>query len=217
MVQKIRKFFAMPWPAMLKQIFGFLPLSCLAWLYIVEIDDPGKKKLRSRFDGQLSWATPAELPILDEIQDKHRIFEERFRHGDLCLLVRDKEGKPLAYEWFCDGRRYHESKYDFDIDIPQDALYAYDAFVKPEARMMGIWYEIRHYMGDWMKEHEKKRLISFVEFGNWNSLNVHLRYGFTLKERMRVFKLLGMKKITHEQIKHSPELVRALLNEHKLI
>jgi hypothetical protein len=121
-----------------------------------------------------------EMARLDTYQ-KQNIFRDRFSLGDDCVVA-DVNGKIVGYEWFSCRPCHREQRYQYRIPIPEDAWYAYDAFIKREYRLRGIWLKFKKYLGELMKESGRRRIITLIDADNTPSLNTHRRFGFILSK-----------------------------------
>ena len=136
-------------------------------------------------------ATPDDLDALAQLQDRRRLFCERFTNGDSCVVA-EVNGTIVGYEWFSDNLVHYESAWGYPIEIPGGFVYAYDAYVDPAYRNTGVWLRFKAYLGEWMTARGKQGVLTFVDYGNWPSLRTHLRFGFEPSESVLALRLLGL-------------------------
>lgn len=141
-------------------------------------------------------------------QNKEDIFLKRFKSGDYCLLA-VVDGKVVGYEWFCTGSKHIEERYGFKITIPENALYAYDAFISPDYRKKGIWSQLISASSDIMCSKGKDIIISLVEYGNEASMNAHTRFSFYPVQRVLYFNICGLKHFKEEYIEDNQKRINS--------
>lgn len=138
-----------------------------------------------RFDGlPLPLPPPAlqrargDIPAMAACQGKpEALFERRFAVGNRAVVAL-VGGNIVGYEWYCVDPVYDEDTYKFRIEIPPHGIYAFDAYIRPEYRLRGVWIWFKKYLAELMGEHSWTSVVAFVDFNNAMSLNTHLRYGF---------------------------------------
>ena len=57
-------------------------------------------------------------------------------------LVAESEGQVVGYEWFSTVPAQVEERYHYRFQLPEDALYSYDAYTAESHRNRGIWRQI---------------------------------------------------------------------------
>lgn len=133
-----------------------------------------------------------DIEKLVRCQNKRDIFLRRFKSGEHCLLA-IVNGQVVGYEWFCVGPKHIEERYGYEIAIPADVMYAYDAYVLPDYRNRGIWSQLLFACSELMNENNKKSIMSFVDYGNDVSFNVHKSFGFSQVKSIFFINILGLK------------------------
>jgi hypothetical protein len=146
--------------------------------YLVQFHNtPQRRSPPSRGRGHVRAARPEDAYEMGQFENKHEIFLRRFaakEHGVVAIV----DGKIVAYEWLSDKPFHIEERHLYKIDIPPNALYAYDAYILPEYRMSGIWFKLKLYSFDLMGKLGRDTVISFINQENRLSMNTHLRFGF---------------------------------------
>lgn len=130
-----------------------------------------------RGSARVRLATPEDVDGLTRLQDRRGVFLSRFAQGDLCIVALIGS-MIVGYEWFSEAAEHIEAVWGLTIAIPRNFVYAYDGYVDPAHRNTGIWLRFKGWVGDWMCAHGKSGVLTFVDYGNWPSLNTHRRFGF---------------------------------------
>jgi len=146
--------------------------------------------LRGHVD--VRFATPDDVDALAHLQNKTSLFRQRFDDGDRCVIAL-VDGRIVGYEWFSENSPHHETGWGYDITIPGDYVYAYDAFIDPAFRNTGVWLRFKAHLAEWMAARGKSGVLTFVEYGNWPSLRTHLRFGFTPTECVLALRIMGVR------------------------
>jgi GNAT superfamily N-acetyltransferase len=152
---------------------------------------PGVPPAMLRGRARVRRATEADVRDLAVVQDKPALFVRRFAAGDHCVVALVEE-RIVGYEWFCDAPVHHEAEWAYPIAIPAGFVYAYDAYVDPAFRNTGVWLHFKAHIGDWMRAHGKRGVITFVEDGNVSSWRTHLRFGFQPAETVLAVRCFGL-------------------------
>jgi len=156
----------------------FQPIK-IGWFYLLEFNGvPLQEHCQSRGLGDIRKGTIEDIEGMARCGNKPpEIFLKRFIAGDHCVVAMIK-GRIVGYEWFCNNPSHLEGCYFYKINIPQDAVYAYDAYVLPEYRISGIWLKFKRYLAGLMPQLGKNRIITLIYYGNRMSMNTHVRFGF---------------------------------------
>jgi len=133
----------------------------------------------------------SDIEKLVSCQNKKDIFLKRFKSGENCLLA-IVDGQVVGYEWFCTGAKHIEERYGYEITIPAKVMYAYDAYVLPTYRKQKIWSQLLEASSKLMTENNKTGILSFVDYGNDISLNVHKKFGFLQVKSILFLKFFGL-------------------------
>jgi GNAT superfamily N-acetyltransferase len=135
-------------------------------------------------------ATPDDVDALTRLQDRRGAFLSRFAHGDLCMVAMIGS-MIIGFEWFSEAAEHIEAVWGLTISIPRNFVYAYDGYVDAAYRNTGVWLRFKGFLGEWMSGHGKSGVVTFVDYGNWPSLNTHRRFGFVTSSTVlavRVFR-----------------------------
>jgi hypothetical protein len=143
-----------------------------------------------RGNAAIRLATEDDLPGLTRLQNKCAQFVERFARGDHCIVA-IIAGYIVGYEWFSDAETHLETAWGMTIAIPRGFVYAYDAYIDAAHRNTGLWLRFKASLGEWMVAHDKRGVLTFVDYGNWPSLRTHLRFGFKPADEVLAITLLG--------------------------
>jgi len=164
-------------------------INCLYFLEYVGIPPQHANFIRGR--AVVRGATLQDLEGLAKCQNTPRAFLNRFKSNDYCAVA-VFDGRIVGYQWFCDRPFYTEERYSYKIEVPPDAIYAYDIFILPEHRLAGLWFKFHSlYLRELMQRLHRDRIIGMVDYGNRLSMNTHLRFGFKLFRRVFVIKMFG--------------------------
>jgi len=134
-------------------------------------------------------ATLEDVDALTRLQDRRGAFLSRFAHGDLCMVALIGS-MIVGYEWFSEAAEHLEAVWGLTIAIPRNFVYAYDGYVDAAYRNTGIWLRFKGFLGEWMSRHDKSGIVTFVDFGNFPSLNTHRRFGFVPSSTVFAVKVL---------------------------
>lgn len=108
---------------------------------------------------------------------KKEFFLKRICSGEICLLA-SIDGCVAGYEWFTVSGVHIEERYNIPLEIPDNTLYAYDAYVYPKYRRQGVWKGLIQYSSKILSENNKTAIISYIDYGNVASENAHEKIGF---------------------------------------
>ena len=192
----------------LLQRIPFKPLD-INYLYFLEYAGiPRREAIFGRACCEVRRATLKDLRGITECQSTPEAFLKRFQSGDHCVVA-VVDGRIVGYEWFCDKPTHSEERYAYEITIPRNAIYAYDAYILPEYRLSGIWLKFKTvYLRELMQSLHKRKVITMIDRGNRMSMSTHLRFGFRLVHKVFVFKLFGktffLEKPFHREKSASP-------------
>lgn len=144
-----------------------------------------------RANCEIRPATREDLPGMTECQRTPEAFLKRFEMKDHCAVA-IINGQIVGYEWFCAKPSYLEERYAYKVEIPPEAVYAYDGFILPEHRLSGIWVKFKTaYLRQLMQRSRKRKIITMIDAGNHMSMKTHLRFGFRPVRTVFVLKVLG--------------------------
>lgn len=175
----------------LLQRIPFKPVD-INFLHFLEYEGvPNSFAALPRTNCEVRRATRKDFPGITECQRTPEVFLKRFEMQDHCAVA-IIQGQIVGYEWFCEKTSHVEERYAYKVDIPPEAVYAYDAFILPEHRLSGIWLKFKAtYLRQLMEESGKRKIITMIDSGNHLSMNTHLRFGFRPVCTVFVFKVLG--------------------------
>lgn len=164
----------------------------VGWFYLLQFKGvPSQEHYQNRGPGEIRKATLEDIEGMVRCENKRReIFVKRFTAGDYCTVAIIKE-RIVGYEWFCDKLCHLEERYFYKINIPTDAVYAYNAYILPEYRISGIWLKFQQYLAGLMQQLGKNRIITMIDYENRVSMNTHLRFGFKPFRSVHVIRLFG--------------------------
>jgi len=169
--------------------FQPLDVNCLNVLEYMGV--PPRDAQHERVRAEVRSATPQDLDGLTSCQHSPATFLKRFAADDRCVVA-IVDGRIAGYEWFCHRPCHVEERYAYRIDVAPDAIYAYDAFIRPEYRLMGIWLKFKSvYLRELMERSDKRRIITTIDSGNRLSMQTHLRFGFRALRKVLVVKACG--------------------------
>ncbi|HEY2946043.1 MAG TPA: hypothetical protein VGN09_26665 [Vicinamibacteria bacterium] len=169
--------------------FKPLDINCLYFLEYAGLPPQHANFLRGR--AEVRSASRQDLEGLTACQDTPGAFRKRFESNDHCAVA-VLDGRVVGYQWFCSRSVYVEERYSYEIEVPPDAIYEYDIFIRPEHRLAGLWFKFHCvYLNELMQALQRQRIIGMVDYGNRLSMNTHLRFGFRLVRAVVVMKLFG--------------------------
>jgi len=175
---------------MLLRLIPFRPVE-IGRLCFLRFDGiPRVPKGMLRGPAQVRLATEADVPGLTRLQDRRGAFLSRFANGDLCVVAMIGS-LIVGYEWFSEAAEHVEAVWGLTIAIPRNFVYAYDGYVDAAYRNSGIWLRFKGFLGEWMRSRDKSGVLTFVDYGNFASLNTHRRFGFVPSGTVFAVKVFG--------------------------
>ena len=136
-------------------------------------------------------ATTRDLKAMADCEETAKLFAERLANREHCVVA-TADNRIVGYEWYCDAPFHAEERYSYKLQIPPDTLYAYDAFVQPEYRRLGVW-TLFHvvYLRYLMLRLRKSRIIAMVDHDNKASIEAHSKFGYRIYAKVFVLKIFG--------------------------
>ena len=164
---------------------SYLPSRLLQYTHHVMLRCEGPtSRIHGRARATVGIGSRAHLDALIRPGDLDReVLEQRFRDGDLCVLVLE-EGRILASAWAATGTRYLASLSQ-PLHIPPDAFYIHDTFTAPDARRRGLATACYARLFDHFAPDGRTTAYAAVEVLNQPSLVAHARWGFVRVGRAR--------------------------------
>ena len=141
------------------------------------------------------------------LENKRGLFEKRFSAGERCILAVKGE-QIIGYEWISTKNIHIEERYNYPLKVPDDAVYAYDALIKPEYRRQGIWSSLQKYTIYTASCDGRKKVMVMVDHDNQISIQAHLRFGYVFSKKVQIFILLGKVFFREKKINHQKWLFR---------
>jgi hypothetical protein len=147
------------------------------WLLRLEgAPQPDPRYLRGK--ATVRVGTPADVSGLSQCEGKKaEVFLSRFEANDVCLVA-EADNRIIGYAWYTYASSYHDSYFDFIVQVPADSMFGYDGFIIPEYRLTGAWLKIQGILGSWMTKSGKTAVLTAIEYSNRGSLATHLRFGY---------------------------------------
>ncbi len=181
-------------------------------LFFLKYDGLPANVTRTPFKGNVCWASEEHVHALAQCCNKPDVFRKRFDYGNHCLMALNENKTVVGYEWFSLNSDYHECKYNYDFSIPDDTVYAFDAFILNEYRMQGIWNIFKEKLSELMQQNKRNKIITYIEFGNLQSFKTHFRYGFEIYEMVDIMNLGKYCLSRQHPITHCRENMQLLAN-----
>lgn len=122
-------------------------------------------------------ALEADIKLISCFEDKEQVFLKRIRSGEFCIMAQINN-VVVGYEWFTVTGVHIEERFNISLDIPEKALYAYDAFTNPDYRRKGVWKCIIQNSLAIMNRYQKSSIVSYIDYGNIVSESAHQKLGF---------------------------------------
>ena len=155
--------------------FRPIRIGWFSWLCYEGVPDLDDSILRG--PGEIRKGTPDDIEGLVECRDVRDEFVTRFEAGDSCV-VGVVNGRIVGYEWFSMNSDEIRRPWGYEIKMPPDSIFAYDAFILPEYRVIGLWLKFKLFLAGLMRESGKSKIVTAIDYGNWLSFRTHLRFGF---------------------------------------
>jgi GNAT superfamily N-acetyltransferase len=164
----------------LQTLFSKLPSNSVGVIgfYLLQFGNASPQpNLPSRGRGAVRAATPEDAYEMGQLENKHELVLRRFAEKENAV-VGVVDGKIVAYMWLSDKPFHIEDRYSYKINIPPNAVYAYDAYILPEYRISGLWTRLMLYAAGLMQKLDRDQLIALIDYQNRHSFNTHMRFGF---------------------------------------
>jgi hypothetical protein len=146
---------------------------------------------------------PSDIPTMAECQNFPERIPERFEAGEHCVVAVTGD-KIVGYQWFCDKSARIEERYKYEVNIPPDAVYGYDAFVLPAFRRSKIWRRFHTtYLTYLLATLQRRKVIVMVDQSNIASMTAHLHLGYRLYRKVYVIKVLALSLCIPRPVKSS--------------
>lgn len=154
-----------------------------------------------RGPGIVRKGTPSDIQAMAVLEDseKQKIFEERFRAGEQCMVA-EHNGTIVGYEWYSSRPVHIEQRYVYAVSVPNNAIYTYDAFIRPEYRISGIWVRFKNHLGEEMAKQNRSRIITLIDSDNAFSLKTHTRFGYELFKSIILLKVAGKRYFSEKDL-----------------
>lgn len=167
--------------------FTELDVNCLHWLEYTA--KHGESSVVSTDNIYIRGGTVLDLKKMCECDNFPVGLAERFKTKEHCAVALSGDDI-VGYQWFCDKPTRIEERYSYKVTIPPDALYGYDAFVRPECRRSKIWSRFHtEYLDELLAKLQRTKIIVMVDQGNIISMKAHLRLGYVLRRKVYVLKI----------------------------
>lgn len=188
---KVSQYRKLPPFVLLQSMLGKVPFNPVGvdWFYLLKYTGV-PTGLPARGPGYIREAKLEDAREMAQLENKLELLQQRFAekdHGAVAVV----DGKIVAYSWFSEKPFYFEGRHRYNIPIPPDSMYGYDLYIHPKYRMSGLWIKFMIYLADLMKKSGRVSIISMVDYGNRNSMNTHIRFGFTPFRAVRIIRVFG--------------------------
>lgn len=157
----------------------------IAKLFILELPEAPAKKMRGF--GGVRGAEPKDIPGMCLLENKEELFRKRFAAGDRCVVAVDGE-QIVGYQWFSAEPFQVEERFNYKFEIPNDTIFSFDALIKPEYRLRGIWMLLQKFILETGLCMGRQKIRVFVDYGNNPSLKAHLRLGYVIVRQILVLR-----------------------------
>jgi hypothetical protein len=179
-ISLIKKLYSLEIPIAVKLVkiinrvsFGYIILYPFCLLRYDGI--PDLKYTRGR--GIIRFGSIDDAEQMSMLEDKKDVFINRFNNNENCIVA-TYEDKVIGYEWFSDKPTHMEERFFYVLDVPEGSIYSYDAFIKQEYRLSGVWLKFKQYLQEYMRVHQKKCILTLIDYDNLLSMNTHVRFGY---------------------------------------
>lgn len=152
--------------------------------------DAFPERFTSRRGGVLRLATKGDIPRLCLLENKPELFAEWLDRGEHCVVAL-ADDEIIGFAWFSSAEFHIEDRSRFSLPIPADAIYCFDAFIKEDYRLRGIWVQLQWFIKQWMDTVGKTRIMTMVDFGNDLSIKTHVRFGYKVTQDVLGLAVLG--------------------------
>jgi GNAT superfamily N-acetyltransferase len=158
----------------------------MAKLFILELPEAPATNMRGF--GGVRGAEPKDIPGMCLLEhNKEELFRKRFATGDRCVVAVDGE-QIVGYQWFSAEPFQVEERFNYKFEIPNDTIYSFDALIKPEYRLRGIWMLLQKFILEAGLCMGRQKIRVFVDYGNNPSLKAHLRFGYVIVSQILVLR-----------------------------
>ena len=159
----------------------------IARFFVLEFPGTTAKTMRSSVNVRKGELTDIEGMCL--LENKEDLFRKRFAQGELSVVA-VHDGEVVGYEWFSTKPMHVEERFNYQLEIPEDTIFAFDALIKREYRLRGIWLLFQKFKLETGNALGRQKIMTMVDYGNNPSLKAHLRFGYRVIRnvlRVRVF------------------------------
>ena len=187
--QKIKKLLKERPFFVLQRVLNIIPFTPfqVACFFQLKLEKFPSKRLRGF--GSIREGTLGDVDAMSSLENKEKqIFIDRINNGEYCVVA-IYNNEIVGYEWFSDKTNHLESRFQYDLIIPSDSIYAYDAFILPKYRLRGIWLLFKKFIFEKMKQIDRETVITMVDYGNDSSLKTHVRFGFAVYKKVFFLKI----------------------------
>ena len=207
MISRLKQILGYPPFLIVQKLLGKIPGQPvkIARLFIMELPVFPVEKILNELI--IREAGAEDISSMCLLENKRDLFQKRFSAGERCILAVKGE-QIIGYEWISTKNIHIEERYNYPLKVPDDAVYAYDALIKPEYRRQGIWSSLQKYTIYTASRDGRKKVMVMVDHDNQISIQAHLRFGYVFSRQVFVLMLLGReffreKRMDHKQFNFS--------------
>lgn len=152
-------------------------LECGSVIFFMRELDEQLPQPRTAMEVTVRNASPVDLCLLVEARTTVSVnaLYDRFRHGDLCFIAQDDEGKVVHARWVTTKQGYIP-ELGTELILRPGEVYFYDSYTRPDSRGRGLDGVMRRFIYDWLGSAGFKRGYSYVCGDNPISLRAARRW-----------------------------------------
>jgi len=118
------------------------------------------------------------------------VFERRIKKGCTCFLA--EAGNAIAgMIWARFGEQF-KTNCEYIFTPGKRSTWIFDAYIVPEYRLRGVFTPLMSFLGTHLRLHDSKGVYGEIHHMNRNSLQSHLRLGFSRIETISYIQVFGL-------------------------
>jgi L-amino acid N-acyltransferase YncA len=211
-IEKIKRYRAKPMFFKIQSLlnkFPFQPVK-ISRFFMFSLDSV-PNEINARGTQIIRLATSEDIEGMCLLENKPILFKTWLGRGERCVVAVDND-EIVGFEWFSAAGFYLEERFNYKIIIPPDAVYTYDAYIKENFRLRGIWVQFQALIKQWMDSNNKKKIIALIDYGNDHSIKTHVRFGFQIYQDVIWINVFGKNFTIEKELSlNGPEIRKVLI------
>jgi hypothetical protein len=143
--------------------------------------------------------------------DLNRLFKQRFKNNELCLIAISNDGHAAGFGWITKYSQHRDDASKCLFSFPEGALYTYNWYIDPKYRLTGLRIGFMKHIIDSNHYNPSKGIIVFIAHNNIPSFKTHIRYGFKLFQRKVILTSFNMAVFFDKSLEHTDANIQKLV------